>query len=135
LHAAPEKSVGPIIKDGLKALTVWAVIAVVLVALFHYSGWIIAQLIGFIFLACFIALRAAGLLAWLLRLGSRGAPPPSRAPQGQPLGQGTAPRCTNCGGSGKVRCPRCQAGAQQGSCGTCVGSGAVPCPSCSGRGY
>jgi hypothetical protein len=131
---------GAIIKDGLRALAVWAVIAVVLVALFHYSGWIIAQLIGFIFLGCFIALRAATLLAWLLQLGGRGAPPPNAPPpnappQGQSQGQGSAGRCGTCGGSGRVVCPRCLGGAQKGSCGTCVGSGTVQCAVCSGRGY
>jgi hypothetical protein len=142
-----------IVKDGLRALAVWAVIAVVLVALFQYSGWIIAQLIGFIFVVAFVALRSAELLYFVLKpFGAGGRPPPLNPPD--PSGGGTSSQgtskipCPTCQRSGRMKCPIClgargrnempqtAGGASQWvPCGYCTQSGSVQCTSCSGTGY
>lgn len=143
---------GRAIKDGLKAIGAWVVLTVILVLLFHYPGWIIAQFIGLIFVVCFIALWGARILFAILKpftVGGGGAPPrqqpPAAGPGGQP--QAASRTCSTCGGSGRMTCPSCrgqrgrydmpttaQGTSQWVPCSYCVGNGSTQCTSCSGAG-
>jgi len=145
--------IGRALKDGLKAVLLWAALTVVLVALFRYPGWIISQFLALIFVVCFIALWGARILFWLLNLlnGGRGIAGPAAAapnsPAGQQPGDNRRP-CGTCNASGRMACPVCHGmrgrnempttasgTSQWAPCTYCAGNGTVQCTSCSGLGY
>ena len=137
--------------DGLKAVLAWAAITVVLVALFKYPGWVISQLVGFVFVVSFIAIWGSKILYAMLS-PLKGHPPrpglPVQPPRPGQQTTSTRRACSTCSGSGYMSCPGCRgmrgrwdlpttsSGTSQWvPCTLCVGNGSVQCSSCSGLGY
>jgi hypothetical protein len=146
-----------IIKDFLKGFLFWAVGSALLIYFLKYPGLILSGLLGLIFIASFVALWGAQLLAWLLYfLGiarDRPSSPLAPAVPSQNPNPGSAPNaqggpCRRCNGTGQMTCSVCH-GARgryerpqtaEGTpqwipCSYCVGNGTVQCTDCSGTGH
>ena len=66
-----------IMKDGLRALVVWAVVSAVLIYFLGYAGLMLSELVGMIFLVAFVALRFTEIAAFVIYALQKQRPPPA----------------------------------------------------------